>query len=294
MPQLLEDLERLQAFMNHSPVVAFMKDANGRYVYANKKLESMFHLSFSELKGKTDYDWLPPEIALNARDNDQKVLAEGQTLELFETVPTPDGAAKHWLVLKFPFTNTAGQKFVGGAAVDITERQEIEEKLRKSEEEIRSLLENSSDVIVRYDTDLRYLYVNPHLERMSGISRDKFLGRTPLEVGLPEEVWQNTLENYNKIIETKKESVFDFEYPTLAGNKFTQSRMTPEFSFDGTIKSVLVISRDITQLKEIERNLRRSEQHYRHLIEGSQGFICTHDRDGNILSINPAAAESQR
>ncbi len=292
LPELLEDLERLHAFMNNSPVVAFMKDANGRYVYANKKLEDMFRISFAELQGKTDFEWLPAEIAQNARENDQNVLENGQIIELFETVPTPDGATKYWMVLKFPFTNAAGQKFVGGAAIDITERQEIEEKLRQSEQEIRSLIENSSDVIVRYDTNLRYLYVNPHLIKITGISKEQFIGKTMLEVGLPEAVWLNSKENLEKVIETKEESVFEFEYPTPFGNKFAHSRMTPEFAADGTVKSVLVISRDITALKENEKNLRRSESHFRHLIEDSQGFICTHDRNGNILSINPAAANS--
>ncbi len=291
-PELLENLERFQAFMNHSPVVAFMKDANGRYVYANKKLESMFHISFSELRGKNDFEWLSPEIAQKAWETDQQILATGKTIESFEIVPTPDGVSKHWLVLKFPLTNAAGQKFVGGAAVDITERQEIAEKLRRSEQEIRSLLEHSTDVIVRYDTNLRYLYVNPHLERLTGISIDKFIGKTALEVGLPEEVWQSSKENLEKVVQTKMESVFEFEYPTPVGKKFAHSRMTPEFSSDGTVKSVLVISRDITSLKETEKNLRRSEQHFRHLIEDSQGFICTHDRDGKFLSINPAAASS--
>ena len=291
-PELQEDLERLQAFMNHSPVVAFMKDANGRYVYANKKLESMFQISFSELQGKTDFEWLPPEVAQNAWDNDQKIFETGQTVELLETVPTPDGAVKYWMVFKFLFTNAAGQKFVGGTAIDITERQEIEEKITRNEQEIRSLLENSSDVIVRYDTNLRYLYVNPHLIKVTGIPEDKFIGRTMPEVGLPEEVWRNSKENLTKVIQTKKESLFEFEYPTPDGKKFTQSRMTPEFSPDGTVKSVLVISRDITALKETELNLRRSETHFRHLIEDSQGFICTHDRAGKILSINPAAAQS--
>ncbi|MGV3533523.1 MAG: PAS domain-containing protein, partial [Chthoniobacteraceae bacterium] len=60
---LRESEERFQAFMNHSPAVAFIKDDQGRYVYINRVFADRFSLSMEELMGKTDFDWMPEDHA---------------------------------------------------------------------------------------------------------------------------------------------------------------------------------------------------------------------------------------
>lgn len=83
----------------------------------------MFRVALSDLQGKTGLDWLPEEVARHPRENDLAVRSTGRTVELRETMPTPDSPARHWQVLKFPFTNGEGQRFVVGVAVDITGRR---------------------------------------------------------------------------------------------------------------------------------------------------------------------------
>ena len=58
-----ESEERLKAFMHHSPVLAFMKDDEGRYVYINPEMERTFHVSLADVEGKADHDWLPEHLA---------------------------------------------------------------------------------------------------------------------------------------------------------------------------------------------------------------------------------------
>ena len=70
--QDLEDSEeRLRAFMDHSPVLAFMKDDEGRYVHLNRKMEATFRVSLDEIRGKADFDWLPADVARTMRENDR-------------------------------------------------------------------------------------------------------------------------------------------------------------------------------------------------------------------------------
>ncbi len=284
--------ELFGAFMSHSPVVAFMKDAEGRYVYANERMESVFQFSFDKLKGKTDFSWLPEDVANVLRENDRDVIETGRIIELLETVPTPDGAAKHWMVIKFPFTDKRGQKFVGGVAVDVTERTEAEKKLQQNEWEIRTLLENSPEIIVRFDADLRHVYANPALAATTGIAVENFIGKQITEVGFPVEMsdlWQGKLQ---QVLATGTEETFESQFHGKDGLHYYHTRMTPEFGGDKKPQSVLVITLNISKQKEFEEKLKRSEQHYRNLIESSLGFICTHDRLGNLSSVNPAAAQS--
>lgn len=118
--------ERFRAFMDNSPAVAFIKDAAGRYVYANKPFLNLFGKSIEELKAKTDYDVWPADTAQQLRENDVAVLNANKTIQMVETVPTPDGVPHIWMVYKFPILDVAGQRLLGGVAVDVTERRKLE------------------------------------------------------------------------------------------------------------------------------------------------------------------------
>lgn len=126
---LRESQTFFDSFMDNSPAIAFMKDDEGRYVYVNKPFEDLFGQKLALLRGGTSFDWLPPDFAKKTHEHDLQILLTGEPQEVMETVPTQDGAPHHWLVFKFPITDVAGKRFVGGVGVDITERRHAEEAL---------------------------------------------------------------------------------------------------------------------------------------------------------------------
>ncbi len=126
---LRESRAFFDSFMDNSPAIAFMKDEEGRYVYINKPFENLFGQKLRLLRGGTSFDWLPIDTARKTHEHDLQVLSTGQPDEIVETVPTQDGEQHHWLVFKFPITDVAGKRFVGGVGVDITARRRAEEAL---------------------------------------------------------------------------------------------------------------------------------------------------------------------
>lgn len=120
---------RSDVFMDNAPAVAFMKDAAGRYVYANRAFERFFRTPLPGILGKTDFDIRDADLAELLRAHDQAVLTENRTMEFVEVVPDPDGQPHEWEVLKFPFSTADGRRFVCGMAVDITERRRAERRL---------------------------------------------------------------------------------------------------------------------------------------------------------------------
>ncbi|MFN2509837.1 MAG: PAS domain S-box protein [Pyrinomonadaceae bacterium] len=126
---LRESRAFFDSFMDNSPAIAFMKDEEGRYVYVNKPFEDLFGQKLRLLRGGTSFDWLPMETARKTHEHDLQVLSTGEPQEIVETVPTQDGEPHHWLVFKFPITDVAGNRFVGGVGVDITARRRAEEAL---------------------------------------------------------------------------------------------------------------------------------------------------------------------
>ncbi len=130
---LLESEGRFKAFMDNSPTVAFMKDDKGRLVYVNREFERVFQLAPGDWWMKTDFDLWPEETAQRLRENDAAVKAAGKCIETTEMVPGPDKRPHDWLVLKFPWADGSGNRFLGGMAVDVTERNRMQKELVERE-----------------------------------------------------------------------------------------------------------------------------------------------------------------
>jgi PAS domain S-box-containing protein len=167
------------SFMDNSPAVAFMKDSEGRYVYVNKPFERLFGQKLAFLEGKTSYDWLPPETAEQTHVHDLNVLATGRPQEIIETVPTGDGTPHHWLVFKFPTTDSSGNRFVAGVGVDISGRQQAEEALAQQAQReamthrISQAIRCSLDSREIFQTAVRELGAYLNVDRCSLFMRDE-------------------------------------------------------------------------------------------------------------------------
>jgi PAS domain S-box-containing protein len=128
---LQESREQLQAILDYTTAVIFVKDLEGRYLLVNRRYEQLFHVTNRDIIEKTDFDLLPKETAEAVRANDQKVLESGAPLELEEVVPS-DGEPHTYIAIKFPLRDASGKLFaVCGIATDITDRKRAEEKLRE-------------------------------------------------------------------------------------------------------------------------------------------------------------------
>jgi len=128
---------RLQAFINRSPSVMFIKDLEGRYLYVNERFTQAFGLERKDVISRTDSDIFPAELAAQFRANDAKVLAASVGIEFEETARYGDGVLHTSIVHKFPLLDSQGQvTAVGGIVTDITERKRLEEALRQKNVEL--------------------------------------------------------------------------------------------------------------------------------------------------------------
>jgi PAS domain S-box-containing protein len=124
--------QRFARFMQHLPGLAWIKDADGRYVYANDAAVHAFRTPRAVLYGKTDEEVFPPPTAGQFRANDRRALEGGSGVQVVETLLHDDGVVHHSLVSKFPIPGPDGQPaLVGGMAIDITDRLRAEEALRE-------------------------------------------------------------------------------------------------------------------------------------------------------------------
>ena len=122
--------------MEHLPGLAWIKDSEGRYVYANEAAFQTFRVTREELYGKTDEEVFPPETAAKFRENDRRALRGETGLQIVEALLHEDGIVHHSYVSKFPIPRKDGTSpLVGGIAIDITDQMRAEAALRQREEE---------------------------------------------------------------------------------------------------------------------------------------------------------------
>ena len=120
---------QLQAILDHTPQAVYVKTLAGQFLLANKHVASAFGQTVENMPGTTDHDYLPRERAVAVRLNDAKVVAERRPLEFDEQVSHWDGTVHHYLSLKFPLLDAAGQVYaVGGISTDITDRLRADEE----------------------------------------------------------------------------------------------------------------------------------------------------------------------
>lgn len=159
---------RFHAFMNHSPAMIFMKNQAGHYVYLNLPFKQAFNLEKDAFVGKSDTDCFPEKVARQVRENDRRVLLKNKEEVVIERVPTPDGVDRYWQVLKFPFADPTGERFIGGVAIDITQQKLVEEKLLEAQELTRVTLQSIGDAVITTNAAGLVQYLNPVAEQLTG------------------------------------------------------------------------------------------------------------------------------
>jgi PAS domain S-box-containing protein len=249
---LRESEQRFQAFMNHSPTVAFIKDETGRYVYMNHQGEKVS--SSSSVQGKTDFDLMPADIARSLQQNDQQVLSTGRILEVVESTPNQNGVLRDWLTLKFPMREASGRRLLGGVALDVTERRLIEAALQESDRRWRYLLDNVQLLVVGLDQVGTIEYVNPFFLTLTGYAAAEIIGQNWFTTFLPKHQQILSHQLFQEILQQE-------QHPYYQQSLLTQSSEERLIAWNNTCLrnaqgeaiGIVSIGEDITQRAVLER-----------------------------------------
>lgn len=278
------------AFMDHLPGFAWMKDLEGRYVFVNKKEAELDAYRHAGAIGKTDAELWPEEIASAYRANDQQVIAMRKEVQAVEP-SLANGEKSYMLVSKFPvFAKDGSVVMVAGAGVDITDLTQAKDALSAQALRYKTLMETSTDSIYVLDEKGGLKEANAAFLRRRGYTADEVKGLNVADWDVqwgPDQMEERrrNLVGWSSVFETrhrcKDGSIFDVEVCA------TGVRIGGE-------QLIFCVTREITERKQAEDRLRRSEEKFKTLFGIAPVGISLLDRQHNIVDANPALEQITR
>ncbi len=237
--------------METAPVAAFVKDATGRYLYANPYLlATMGDRMGPDWRDKTDAEMWPHEAVALIRAHDAKVLAGDGPQVFSHEILLADGPHA---ILRLEFHLQTGDPSIGigGIAVDITKYANE----AVDSERLRVAIEQVAESIVIADREARITYVNPAFERLTGYAREEVMGQNPRLLksdlqppSLYEAMWSALMSGspwVGDLVNRRKD-----------GSLYTvEAVMSPVRDATGAIASYVAVQRDVSRERAlIERS----------------------------------------
>jgi diguanylate cyclase (GGDEF)-like protein/PAS domain S-box-containing protein len=168
---------------------------------------------------------------------------------------------------EFPIEMSLGETYENGERLftavirDVTERKEVEKVIIESEERFRSLVQYSSDIITLLDADGTVRYVSPAVERVMGYKPEEQIGTSAFGSVHPDDR-DRALDTFAEVLKTPGlHSLLESRVPHKDGSWRYLEHLVNNLLDDPAVRGVLVNSRDVTERKALEEQLRHQAFH---------------------------------
>ncbi|MCC9706690.1 PAS domain S-box protein [Streptomyces sp. MNU76] len=257
----------LQAFMDHTPALVFIKDVHGRFLAVNTTFEENTGLSREQVLGRLDKDVLPPGLARQARAADLAVLIDRAPVQREESITLP-GGPQDVLTSLFPLNDANGTPYaLCGVVTDITERVAAQREVQRAHRRFRALLESAPDATLITDGRGTIVMANTQVERLFGRAPGDLVGTEVVDlVPRPLRRRHGALLGAYLRLRAPKPTIMDRELYGLHGDG-------REFPVEVSVSSlraehetlVFLTVRDITERRRAEAERAERYEQLRHI-----------------------------
>jgi PAS domain S-box-containing protein len=252
----------VDAFVYNNPVLMFVKDLAGRYLYSNKAYdEFILKGAPGSAVGLRHADLVLPEIAERVAQEEAEVARTGETFEGLRYAERASGA-RHVQVLRFPMRDEEGRiSAVGTIGRDVTDAVRANQERLEAEKRFRAVLVAAPDAIVISDSDGRIVMVNPAAARMFGRVPESLEGLPMIELVAPEarEAMAQRLASARDAAPAVGATVYNSTGLREDGTTFPIEATSSLLETSGE-HWVISVARDVTERQALERQLRQSQK----------------------------------
>ncbi|MBT9520245.1 MAG: PAS domain S-box protein [Dechloromonas sp.] len=272
---------RLRTLFDTMPDLVWLKDPDGVYISCNKRFEQFFGADEASIRGKTDFDFVDPELARFFRANDlAALLAKGPCRNDEWVTFASDGHRELLETTKAPIHDSAGHLIgVLGIGRDMTQNHELRERF--------TIAFNGSPAAISITTldDGTFLEVNPRYQQLLGWQRDELIGKSALDFHLwpsPEarKTWRDLL------LKTGLLQDYQTEWRHRDGTPI-QISLSAEVVHLGSNPYVLAFVLDISERKQAAEQIAQLQERLAIAFRAAPVAACiTRLTDGKVVEAN--------
>jgi PAS domain S-box-containing protein len=279
----------LRSMLDNFPYLVWLKDVDGRFLAANQIFaEACGQPDIDAVIGKTDLDVWPREMAERYRADDRRVMDSGQKQSVEEIISEHDGDI--WFeTFKSPIFDAQGRVLgTAGFSHDVTARRQAEAAMRESEALFRQLADNAPAFIALSDENGTATYLNR-------VWRE-FRGNEP---ALPLKDWaerihpddrRRYLSEFQTALQGQRKLTMEYRLRRADGQyRWLLDTVVPRYAADERFAGFIGIAIDITDRKNAEEALRRSEGRLRMITDNMADSISQLDARQRLIYVSPSA-----
>jgi PAS domain S-box-containing protein len=291
IPQYSKIEERYRDFLKNVHDGFFELDLSGKFIFINDSVCKLVGYSRDELLGTRYRKYTNKENARKVFEEYHKVYITGEPSKGFGwQITRKDGVVRYIETSVSLQRDSSGNPtgFVG-IVNDITERKDIEEKLRSEEQLFRALTEQSSDLIILINRKFKVAYVNPAVAIYLGLKNDDLIGSDiynyihPDDLGSVAEIFGKFFSNTHPNTQKTEIRIYNTD-----GTWHMVEAVGTSLIQDNTVQAVIINLHDITQRKMSQEMLKKSEEQYRLLADHMKDQIWLMDLKLNITYVSPS------
>ncbi len=274
-----ENEEKYRTIMETTEEGYYEIDLAGNFTFFNDSICKLLGYSRKELMGMNNRHYTDKETAKKVFQAFNKVYRTGKPTKEFDWQIIRKDGTKRYIEQSALLRKDSYGKPIGfrGIIHDITERKKTEELLKKSEEKYRLLADHVKDQVWLMDMDLNVTYISPSVEKSFGYTLQE-LKQIPFDKLLTPKSYRDVINISQKELPKALDASSNYSLKKLFELEFVCKDghilwIECAFSFikdeNGKPLSILGEGRNITERKQIENSLRKSEENFRHSLDNS-------------------------
>jgi PAS domain S-box-containing protein len=292
--ELVKTNNILQSIVSDTSDIIFVKDLQGRYLLANQSAAAFLGLSIEEMLGRDDATLFPPEVARSIMTSDRRIIDEGIAW-FYEERIFDKTTMRSLFTNKYPWRDATG-KILGviGICRDITSLKQSEQKLKENEKLLRLALASANAGSWDWEIGTENITWSPESYELYGLDPQQPVRYREWENRVHPEDRERMFDQIQRVVSgevPQHEAEFRIIHPQRGVRWLLARGSVISDEHDNPVR-MRGIDLDITDRKQIEDNLRRSERHLRRTIDSLYSFVGVMTPDGILIEANRTALEA--
>lgn len=287
-----QERDWVQKILDSLPDQIIVLDPEFNVIGANKRFLDETSLEYKDIIMKKCYQISHPRSdKCHVEEKDCPLTQVLKTKKPYTTIKSyvnTDGKTVYEEIIATPITDKDGNIIqVIENIRDVTDRIFLAKELQEMELKLSQFLESAHDIICIKDLQGHYIYINPAGLQIINKKKEEVIGKTDLDI-FPKSLANNIRRHDLEVIKQKKTLSYVEHMKLHDTVRYFHTVRFPILDYNGEMVSFAIISRDMTEEKKLEDQVRAAKEYLENILTNSTDIVITTDLDGRIVTFNKA------